>query len=97
MIRRDFIKVALGSLSLSFWPIPLNVIAQRSIPVIGALSPAARPAQFNSSVYVGFLLGMHEQGVEGKDYSIEWRFADGDYDRLAELARELSLHRLVRS
>ena len=33
---------------------------------------------------------MHELGyVEGKDYSIEWRFADGDYARLPELASEL--------
>ena len=33
---------------------------------------------------------MHELGyVEGKDYLIEWRFADGDYARLPELANEL--------
>jgi len=33
---------------------------------------------------------MRELGyVEGKDYSIEWRFADGDYARLPELTNEL--------
>jgi putative ABC transport system substrate-binding protein len=33
---------------------------------------------------------MRELGyVEGKDYSIEWRFANGDYARLPELANEL--------
>jgi putative ABC transport system substrate-binding protein len=33
---------------------------------------------------------MRELGyVEGKDYLIEWRFADGDYARLPELANEL--------
>ena len=38
----------------------------------------------------GFLRGMRELGyVEGTDYSIEWRFAGGDYARLPELANEL--------
>jgi putative tryptophan/tyrosine transport system substrate-binding protein len=69
MIRRDFIKLVVASLSAY----PLAATAQRSIPVIGALSPAARPTPFNSSVYAAFSLGMHELGyVEGKDYSIEW-------------------------
>jgi putative ABC transport system substrate-binding protein len=86
MIRRDFIKLVVASLSAY----PLAARAQRSIPVIGALSPAARPTPFNSSVYAAFSLDMHELGyVEGKDYSIEWRFADGDYARLPELGSEL--------
>jgi putative ABC transport system substrate-binding protein len=86
MIRRDFIKLGVASLSAY----PLAAAAQRSIPVIGALSPAARPAQFNSSIYAAFAVGMRELGyVEGKNYSIEWRFADGDYARLPELASEL--------
>ena len=59
-------------------------------PGLGALSPAARPAQFDSTIYHGFSQGMRELGyVEGKDYLIEWRFADGDYARLPELAKEL--------
>jgi putative ABC transport system substrate-binding protein len=86
MIRRDFIKFIIASLASH----PLAATAQRSIPVIGALSPAARPAQFDSTIYDGFLQGMRELGyVEGKDYLIEWRFADGDYARLPELANEL--------
>ena len=86
MIRRDFIKLIIASLALH----PLAATAQRSIPIIGALSPAARPAQFDSTAYDVFLQGMRELGyVEGKDYLIEWRFADGDYARLPELAKEL--------
>ena len=62
MIRRDFIKLLVGSLSAY----PLAAIAQRSTPVVGVLSPAARPAQFNTSVYGAFALGMRELGyVEG--------------------------------
>jgi putative tryptophan/tyrosine transport system substrate-binding protein len=86
MIRRDFIKFIIASLASN----PLAATAQRSIPVIGALSPSARPAQIDSTIYDGFSQGMRELGyVEGKDYLIEWRFADGDYARLPELANEL--------
>jgi putative ABC transport system substrate-binding protein len=86
MIRRDFIKLLVGSLSAY----PLAAIAQRSTPVVGVLSPAARPTQFNTSVYAAFSRGMRELGhVEGENYSLEWRFADGDYARLPELANEL--------
>ena len=86
MIRRDFIKLVVASLSAY----PLAATAQRSIPVIGVLSPAVRPTTFSSSIYAAFSQGMRELGyVEGKDYSIEWRFANGDYARLPELANEL--------
>ena len=86
MRRRDVFRLILTSLAFD----PLEARAQRAIPIIGALSPAARPALFETSFYVGFSQGMRELGyVEGKDYSIEWRFAGGDYTRLPELANEL--------
>ena len=86
MLRRDFIKLVVASLSAY----PFAATAQRSIPVIGVLSPAVRPTTFSSSIYAAFSQGMRELGyVEGKDYSIEWRFANGDYARLPELANEL--------
>jgi putative tryptophan/tyrosine transport system substrate-binding protein len=86
MRRRDVVKLILTSLAFD----PLAAKAQRAIPVIGALSPSARPAQFETSFYVAFSQGMRELGyVEGKDYLIEWRFAGGDYARLPELASEL--------
>jgi putative ABC transport system substrate-binding protein len=86
MRRRDVVKLILTSLAFD----PLAAKAQRAVPVIGALSPAARPAQFETSFYVGLLQGMRELGyVEGKDYLIEWRFAEGDYARLPDLASEL--------
>ena len=86
MIRRDLIKLVVASLSAY----PFAATAQRSIPIIGVLSPAVRPTKFSSSIYGAFSQGMRELGyVEGKDYSIEWRFANGDYARLPELANEL--------
>jgi putative ABC transport system substrate-binding protein len=86
MRRRDVVKLILTSLAFD----PVAARAQRAIPVVGALSPAARPALFETSFYVGFSQGMRELGyVEGTDYLIEWRFAGGDYARLPELANEL--------
>jgi putative ABC transport system substrate-binding protein len=86
MRRREVVKLILTSLAFD----PVAARAQRAIPVIGALSPAARPALFETSFYVGFSQGMRELGyVEGTDYLIEWRFAGGDYTRLPELANEL--------
>ena len=44
----------------------------------------------STRVYQGFRQGMHELGyVEGKNFTIRWRFADGKYERLPSLAAEL--------
>jgi len=88
MRRRDIILLAGGAIVA--WPFGAQAATQRSMPVIGALSPAARPAQFDSTVYAGFFQGMRELGyADGKDYLIEWRFAEGDYTRLPVLANDL--------
>ena len=85
MIRRDFIKLIITSLASH----PIAAMAQRSIPVIGALSPNSHTV-LDSGFYAGFSQGMRELGyAEGKDYLIEWRFAEGDYTRLSALANEL--------
>jgi putative ABC transport system substrate-binding protein len=44
----------------------------------------------STRVYEGFRQGMRELGyVEGKNFVIHWRFADGRYERLSSLAGEL--------
>ncbi len=44
----------------------------------------------STQVYEGFRQGMRELGyVEGKNFIIQWRFADGKYERLPSLAAEL--------
>jgi hypothetical protein len=58
MIRRDFTNVVVASLSAY----PFAPTAQRSIPIIGVLSPAVRPAKFSSSIYGAFSQGMRELG-----------------------------------
>ncbi|SRR5581483_9754549 len=57
-------------------------------PILGFLSANSRPAM---SVRVeAFRQGLSELGyAEGKNILIEWRFADGRGDRIAELAADL--------
>ena len=83
--------VGLGVLAL-----PLGLRAQQKpqpqrVWRVGYLSGAVRPPDLEASAYGGFLLGMREAGyLEGKHYVIEWRFAEGDYERLRKLAAELA-------
>jgi putative ABC transport system substrate-binding protein len=57
---------------------------------VGFLTPQRRPDSFKTGIFGAFLNGMRELGyLEGKNLMLEWRFADGRYERLAGLAREL--------
>jgi putative ABC transport system substrate-binding protein len=70
----------------------LNAFAQQQAKLwrVGFLSARRRPASLDSDNYGGFPRGMRELGyVEGKNLVIEWRFADGQYDRIPALAADL--------
>ena len=64
---------------------------QAKVARIGFLGVNSRSTPSNLAVqYDAFILGMRELGyVEGKNLLIEWRFADGKYERLPGLAAEL--------
>jgi putative ABC transport system substrate-binding protein len=87
--RRQLI-IAIGVSSLAS---PLVSFAQQPARIarIGFLGVRSRSTPSNpDAFYEAFLQGMRELGyVEGKNLVIEWRFADGDYNRLAGLATEL--------
>ena len=82
MQRRELILL-LGSAVL---PWPRAVLAeQKATPVIGFLGSTS----FNPPLVAAFRQGLSEAGyVEGKDVIIEYRWAEGHYDRLPALAAD---------
>jgi len=83
--RRDFIKVVAGSTAI--WSVAARA-QQTVMPVIGYLS--ARSAEVDGPMLAAFRQGLAETGyVEDRNVRIEIRFADGQYDRLSVLMKEL--------
>src|SRR5262252_1512995 len=85
MRRRDFIRVIFGS--VMGWPFPSR--AQESTkPVIGFLNVAS--ARGYESQVAAFLKGLREEGfVDGQNVVVEYRWADGQNDRLPAMAADL--------
>jgi putative ABC transport system substrate-binding protein len=87
MRRREFIITLGGAAATAAWP-PAGR-AQQSMPVIGLLNSASPGGPYVSLVQA-FRDGLKEIGyVEGQNVAIEYRWAQGQYDRLAGLAAEL--------
>ena len=86
--RRKLLIAAGASLLLPIAP-PLAQQKGR-IWRIGYLSAYTRPHSVQADVSGAFLQGMRDLGyVEGSNFEVEWRFAEGQYERLAALAAEL--------
>jgi putative tryptophan/tyrosine transport system substrate-binding protein len=83
MKRREFI-LALGAAVAS----PLVARAQQPMPVVGFLHSAS--ASYLGQFIDALRKGLNEAGyVEGQNVAIEYRWAEGHYDRLAALAADL--------
>lgn len=85
--RRLLLKVCAGGvLGISF-----SALAQQSkVWRVGFLGLTSARASVSRARVDALRSGLRELGyVEGKNYSLEFRWADGDYERLPRLAEEL--------
>jgi putative ABC transport system substrate-binding protein len=84
MRRRDFIRFLGGGAA---WPVASRA-QQSRLPVVGYLS--VRTAKSEGFLLAAFRKGLAAGGLtEGQNVTIEYRFADGNYEQLSAMAADL--------
>jgi putative tryptophan/tyrosine transport system substrate-binding protein len=84
MRRREFIALIGGAAA---WPLTARA-QQPAMPVIGFLS--SRAARTEANLVAAFRQGLNDLGyVVGQNVTLEYRWAEGQYERLPALAAEL--------
>jgi putative ABC transport system substrate-binding protein len=85
MRRREFIKAIAGSAVT--WPLAVKA-QQPTMPLLGFLSATSESTATEQQIK--FHSGLNEAGfVQGKNVTIVYHWADGQYDRLPAMAADL--------
>src|SRR3569833_915989 len=88
--RRDFARLA----GVAFAGVATSAHAQQPLPVLGFLS--SRSAADSVDLVAAVKDGLRSAGlIEGQNMSIEYRWADADYGRLPNMAKELVQQRVT--
>jgi putative ABC transport system substrate-binding protein len=90
--RRDLVALIIGASAAS----PLSARAQQQMPVIGYLSTGSQESDNIPGRLIALRRSLNEMGyVEGRNLVIEYRGAEGQYDRLPWLAADLVQRRVT--
>jgi ABC-type uncharacterized transport system substrate-binding protein len=92
MRRREFMTL-LGGVAASLWPISANA-QQPNVRVVGVVSSGS--ADGFAHLLAALHQGLRDKGyVDGQNLTIEYRWADGHYDRLPALAADFVRRRVT--
>jgi putative ABC transport system substrate-binding protein len=88
MRRREFLGL-LGATALSI-PRPGRAQTGADLPLVGVLAPYQKEGEFAKMRAAALRNGLQEERfVEGRNYSLAMRFAEGNFDHYPQLAAEL--------
>src|SRR5262245_47892585 len=86
MRRRQFISVLIGGAAAT-WPLAARAQQSTKLPIIGFSGTTTASAQVQRTT--AFAQRLHQLGwIEGRTVVIEYRWAEGRYERFAEIAAE---------
>jgi putative ABC transport system substrate-binding protein len=90
MRRREFITLLGGAAA---WPLAAHA-QQAAVPVVGFVYPGV--PELSTGIVAAFRKGLNEAGfIEGRNVTVEFRFAYNDNARLPELAADLAQRRVA--